>query len=481
MLDYKSSAEQILDLVGGKTNITQFAHCSTRLRFTLKDNSKANLDALKKVPGVMGVVLKGQLQVIIGNNVVEMYEALQKAGQLEGAGTVPDDDAPAPKKKVSDLVLDFVISTFQPLIGVITVGGLIKTLLTLLTMAGWMDKSSDLYQVMFNIADATFYFLPVMIAYTSATKLKCNKMYAVIIAAVPLLPKLSGLIGDGLTIFGLTVPNVSYTSQIFPAILSVFVLYFVEKYFTKICPKPVRVTFVPVVCFLEVVPLELLFLGPLGYNAGVAFTSCLLALYGSVGWVVVAVFSAVFFFMQAEGKLATVLPGKPAVCMHTALLPYITAIYVDPGYDMLNAPAKTAHNISECGACFAVALKSKNPDTKSVALSAAISALFGISEPALYGVTLQNKRAMVGVVTGSFISALVMGIVGVKSFTLMSSCLIGMPQFVDEANPANFIWACVGFAIAIGVSFVVTMVLYRDEELKEVSEAQKAVLREMGM
>ena len=114
-------------------------------------------------------------------------------------------------------------------------------------------------------------------------------------------------------------------------------------------------------------------------------------------------------------------------------------------------------------------------------LSAAISALFGISEPALYGVTLQNKRAMVGVVTGSFISALVMGIVGVKSFTLMSTCLIGMPQFVDEANPANFIWACVGFAIAIGVSFVVTMVLYRDEELKEVSEAQKAVLHEMGM
>lgn len=239
MLDYKSSAEQILDLVGGKTNITQFAHCSTRLRFTLKDNSKANLDALKKVPGVMGVVLKGQLQVIIGNNVVEMYEALQKAGQLEGAGIVPDDDAPAPKKKVSDLVLDFLIGTFQPLIGVITGGGLIKTLLTLLTMAGWMDKSSDLYQVMFNIADATFYFLPVMIAYTSATKLKCNKMYAVIIAAVPLLPKLSGLIGDGLTIFGLTVPNVSYTSQIFPAILSVFALYFVEKYFTKICPKPV--------------------------------------------------------------------------------------------------------------------------------------------------------------------------------------------------------------------------------------------------
>ena len=171
MLDYKSSAEQILDLVGGKTNITQFAHCSTRLRFTLKDNSKANLDALKKVPGVVGVVLKGQLQVIIGNNVVEMYEALQKAGQLEGAGIVPDDDAPAPKKKVSDLVLDFLIGTFQPLIGVITGGGLIKTLLTLLTMAGWMDKSSDLYQVMFNIADATFYFLPVMIAYTSATKL----------------------------------------------------------------------------------------------------------------------------------------------------------------------------------------------------------------------------------------------------------------------------------------------------------------------
>ena len=467
-MDYKSSAEQILKLVGGEANVSQFAHCSTRLRLTLKDNSKADLDALKKVPGVMGVVLKGQLQVIIGNNVVEMYDALLALGHLQGVGTVPDDDTPAPKKKVSDLVLDFLIGAFQPLIGVITGGGLIKTLLTLLTMAGWMDKGSDLYQVLFNIADATFYFLPILIAYTSATKLKCNKMYAVTIAAVPLLPKMSSLIADGVAIFGLTVPNVSYSSQIFPTILSVLALYFVEKYFTKICPKPVRVIFVPVVCFLVVVPLELTFLGPLGYNFGVVFTNCLLALYGSVGWIVVAI-------------LAAALPFMTAIGMHKALLPYVTATFVDPGYDMLNAPAKVSHNISECGACFAVALKSKNPDTKSVALSAAISALFGISEPALYGVTLQNKRAMTGVVSGSFLAALVMGIAGVKSFNLMSTSLLGMPQFVSEADPANFIWACVGFAIAIGVSFAVTFVLYKDEELKEITDAQKEMLHQLGM
>ena len=470
MKNYKQTASDVLRLVGGEKNVVQVEHCSTRLRFTLADTSKVDAAALKKTAGVMGVISSGpQCQVVIGNDVIEVYDELLKLGTFN-AGQAAAPAAPKGKKEIGGMILDYMVGIFQPLVPAIAGAGVLKALMVLLSTLGLMSSGDIAYKVFVGVADAALYYLPVMVAFTTATKFNCNKLVSVALAAAMIHPSVSALLATegGAYFLGIKLQNIAYGGQVFPAILTVIFMSFIEKWANKWCPKAIRVFFVPMLCFGIGFPVALVVLGPLGYNAGVAFTSCLLALYGSVGWVVVAV-------------LAAVLPFMTAVGMHKALLPYITATYVDPGYDMLNAPAKTAHNISECGACFAVALKSKNPDTKSVALSAAISALFGISEPALYGVTLQNKRAMVGVVTGSFISALVMGIVGVKSFTLMSTCLIGMPQFVDEANPANFIWACVGFAIAIGVSFVVTMVLYRDEELKEVSEAQKAVLREMGM
>jgi len=464
-MDYKGMAVEILKDVGGEKNVPHFEHCSTRLRFTLYDPAKADLEALKKIRGVMGVVMKGQCQIIIGNNVIEVYNEIMKIGTFSGQGKTA---AVKTKQKPMDVFIDFMVGVFQPLVAVITGGGLVKAILTIATLYFGMSKESGIYNVLYQIADACFYFLPIMVAYTCAAKMKCNRMLAVIVAAVPLLPAMTKMMGEGMTLFGMAIPNVAYSSQIFPAILSVILMAYVEKYSTKLCPKVLRVILVPVVCFLITIPMELMLLGPLGYNLGVGFTNLLLAVYGTVGWIVVAV-------------LAAALPFMTAVGMHKALLPYITSTFNSPGYDMLNAPAKTAHNISESGACFAVAIKSEDPTTKSVALSAALSALFGISEPALYGITMQNKRAMTGVVISSFFSALVMGIAGVKSFALMNTSLVGLPQFIDETNGMNFVWAMVGFVMALGVSFIVTMIIYKDTEavVEGNSEAETAEAMEL--
>ena len=447
-MDYKSMAAEILKNVGGEKNVSHFEHCSTRLRFSLADPAKANLEALKKINGVMGVVMKGQCQVIIGNNVIEVYEEVMKLGTFSGKEKTVNVKA---KQKPVDVFIDFMVGIFQPLIAVITGGGIVKAILTVATYCFGMSKDSSTYLVLYQIGDACFYFLPIMVAFTCAAKLKCNQMLAVIVAAVPLLPSMTKLIDNGMTLFGATIPNVGYSSQIFPAILSVFVMAFIEKYFTKICPKVLRVILVPAACFLITIPLELLILGPLGYNLGTGFTNILLTLNDSVGWVVVAILAAALPFMTITG-------------MHKALIPYVASVYTNPGYDMLNTPAKVAHNLSECGACFAVAIKTKKTTQKTVAFSASLSALFGISEPALYGVTMLNKRAMTGVVISSFISALVMGIAGVKSYASMSTSIVGLPRHLDANNPMNFVWAVIGYLLALGISFIVTLIIYKDSD-----------------
>ncbi len=177
-------------------------------------------------------------------------------------------------------------------------------------------------------------------------------------------------------------------------------------------------------CFIIVVPLSLLVLAPLGYNAGQLLTAVILAIYNKLGWFAVAL-------------LASILPFMISMGMHKALVPYAVSSIAEMGEELLYMPASLAHNISEGGACFAVALKTRDEELRSASISAGISAIFGITEPALYGVTLQHKKAMYGVVGGSFIGGLVIGLTGLKAFVAMGPGLAGMAMFVDPASPMN--------------------------------------------
>lgn len=463
-MDYKRVAQEILEYIGGEKNITYLEHCSTRLRFTLEDNSKADVEALKTLKGVMSVVVTAQFQVIIGNDVIEVYDELIKLVNLnQTEGLI---GASLEKKKVSAIVLDFLIGVFNPLVAAITGGGLLKTVLTLMVAVGWLDKSNGIYQILANTADAAFYFLPVMVAFTAAAKLNCNRIVAVVLVGVSILPNMTTAMAEGISFWGLTVPNYVYSSQIFPAIMTVLFLKVLEKYVTKYCPKPVRMVFVPVICFLVTAPVSLMVLSPLGFRMGEVFTNGLLALHESIGWVVVAILGAILPFLTAAG-------------MHKPLVPYAVAAFGSTGFDMINAPAKVAHNISEAGACFAVAVRSKNTDTRSTAFSAGISAFFGITEPALYGVTLLDKKVLASVVLSGFISAAVMGIAGLRSLSLMGTGILGLPQFVDPENGRNLIWAVVGYVLAISLSFGFTCIFYREDYKKKGEKADKEQERDM--
>lgn len=461
--NYKQIAENVVKKIGGEKNVSHLEHCSTRLRFSIVDPSKVDKEGLKKTSGVMGVVGSGnQCQVVIGNDVIEVYDEVMKLGNFnnQAASVVSTSE----KAGIGSIILDFMVGVFQPLVPAIAGAGILKAFLSLFVMIGIMSNTSPWYTLLYNAADAALYFLPIMVAVTMSTKIGCNRLVAVSIVGSLILPSITTAVTEGLTLLGFTVQNIQYSYQVFPAILCVALLYFVEKYVTKFTPKPIRVFFVPMVCILIVVPITFLILGPLGYNIGQLMTSFIVWNYGMFGWIAVALLAAILPFMIATG-------------MHKAFVPYAVASITESGEELLYLPASLAHNIAESGACFAVAVKTKDTDLRSTAFSAGISALFGITEPALYGVTLQHRKALYGVIVGSFVGGLTVGITAVKGFVAMGPGLAGMAMFVDEANSMNIVWAFVGLVISLLVAFVATLFLYKDVQ-QEVIESSETIQTE---
>ena len=449
-MDYQKTAKKILDGIGGKKNISFLEHCSTRLRFTLVDNKKVNITFLEKIDGVMGVRQNAQTQVIIGNEVNEVFDEVQKLIGDISQNKIQSSD----KKNWGSILLDFLVGVFQPLVPAIAGGGVLKSLLMLFSLLGWMDSTSTTYTIFTQIGDAPLYFLPLLVAYTTAKKLKVNELVATATIGVLLLPSVTTLLTDGTKLFGFTLQNITYSYQVFPAILTVLLYAVLEKVLTKYTPKPIRIFFVPMVALAITAPISLLVLGPLGYNIGQVFASVIVSLYEHLGWIATALLAAILPFMVATG-------------MHKAMIPYAISVYSKLGSEALYLPASLAHNISESGASFAVALKTKDEKLRATAISAGISALFGITEPALYGVTIQHKKVLYSVVASSFLGGSFIGLTAIKGFALVGPGLASMTMYVDNNNSKNLLYAIIAFAISLALSFIFTLIFYKDENITE--------------
>lgn len=447
-MNVKETATAIVELIGGKENIAHLEHCSTRLRFTLKDNSRVQKDALEKVDGVIGVRQNVQCQVIIGNDVVEVYDEVMNV--LGHELTVDGGSEGKQKQSWGAVLLDFIISIFQPLIPAVAGGGVLKSLLLLASVTGLMDNTSQTYQILNLIGGAPLYFLPILVAITTANKLKVNQLVAVSAVGALILPELTTLLTDGAAFMGFGLQNIAYASQVFPAILTVLFYAQIEKLFTRISPKPIRIFFVPMMSLVITVPVALLILGPLGFEVGTIFSAAIIWLYAHLGWV-------------ATGILAAVLPLMVVTGMHKAMIPYAVSSMSEMGAELLYLPASLAHNIAEAGACFAVSVRTKDQKLRSTAVSAGISALFGITEPALYGVTILHKRVLYGVMASSLVGGAVAGLFAIKAFALVGPGLASITMFVDEANPMNLVWALVTLGVSFAVSFVLVLFLFKDK------------------
>ena len=470
----QDSAKAILENVGGPGNISNLHHCSTRLRFALVDDTKANEAALKAIPGVIGVVVgSSQTQVIIGSTVADMFTAVEKerkgsgtsaAGNGGGASSGGDGgDGPGGSnggakrkpfswKRVGGTFMDFVVSVFTPIIPAIAGAGIFKSLLVLGSAAGWLPTDSDNYRLLSTIPDAVFGFLPLLVAYTTAKKLNVNRPLALGLVAVLIFPAFTALVAQegGVALFGAPVAVVNYNAQVFPAILAVLLLSVIERFFTKITWGPIRTFFVPLMCLIIVAPATIFLLGPLGHWLGTLLTGAMVGLYDSLGWVAIML-------------LAGVLPLIISVGMHKAFIPPTIATVAATGKDPFYLVASLAHNLSEAGSSLAIALRTKSTGLRATALSGGVSALFGITEPALYGVTLQNRRALIAVIAGSMSAGAYLGLTNVAAFAVVSPGLASFSMFIDAITPWNLINAGIGLAIAVLVSFTISALIWRDD------------------
>ena len=451
-------AEEVLAAVGGSANITSVTHCMTRLRFVLKDQSIPDKKKLESIKGVMGTnIAGGQYQVIIGNSVGKVYKELVA---ISGAtDTVAmDDDMAAEKEKINPVVaaLDFIAGCMTPLFTAIIAGGLIKVLLVIFgpTLLNLLSSESDTYILMNALGDAPFYFLPVLVAFTASKKLNCNSYLAVMVSSVLIYPDVITLLGgDKAThLFGvIPVVHGSYSSSIIPAMLSTILLMYVERLVDRITPEWSKNFLKPLLIVVITAPITLCVLAPLGLMIGNGLQFVINGIYGFAPWLAMLILSGLMPFIVMTG-------------MHWAFVPACLMSLANPGYDVLLLPAMLASNIAQSGATFGVAVKTKDKNIREMAIPAGISALLaGVTEPAMYGITLKLKRPMIAACIASGIGGLMAGFMSLKAYAFATPCLTAIVQFVSPEGGKNIICAIAVLIESFVVAFVLSIIMTKNE------------------
>lgn len=432
-MDYENTAKKILQRVGGKDNVINLVHCMTRLRFTLKDESIVDDEAVKKTKGVMGIMKKGgQYQIIIGNDVGNVFNELNKLGNF--SNEVKEVPAKSNEKKnIFTMLMDTISGIMAPVIPAIIGAAMIKVLLTLLPMIGVLSTNGQTYQLLSVIGDGAFFFMPVLIAISASKKFGTNMYYAASIALIMLHPNLITLMNTahdaGQTVKFLKyipVTYASYSYSVIPIILAVYSLRYVERFVDKITPVVTKNFLKPMLVVLIEAPIALIILGPLGAICGNGLSTVVYAIHDKLGFIAIGLVAGVYPFVVMAG-------------MHHAFTPIKLGMIATTGYENFICIGELCSNMAQGAASLAVALRSKNKDFKQIAGSSAFSALFaGITEPALYGVTLRLKRPMLGACIGGAVSGLVGGFFQMKCFGI-ATLIIGFEDIVDEDDDLDFV------------------------------------------
>lgn len=482
----KIIAEEVLAAVGGTANIVSVTHCMTRLRFVLKDQSVPDQKKLESIKGVMGTnIAGGQYQVIIGNSVGNVYKELVAMSGI--SDTTADYKVEQEKQKVNPIVaaLDFIAGCMTPLFTAIIAGGLIKVLLVIFgpTLLGVLSSESDTYILMNALGDAPFYFLPVLVAFTASKKLNCNSFLAVMVSSVLIYPDVITLFGsDQAThLFGIIpVVHGSYSSSIVPAMLATLLLKYVEIIVDKIVPDWSKNFLKPLLIVIITAPITLCLLAPLGLMVGNGLQFVIDAIYNFAPWLAMMLFSAAMPFIVMTG-------------MHWAFIPACLLGLANQGYDLLLIPAMFTSNIAQAGATFGVAAKTKDKELREMAIPAGISALLaGVTEPAMYGITLRLRKPMIAACIASGIGGLIIGITSLKGYAFATPCLTAIVQFISPDSGKNMICAVVVLIVSLVLPFVLSFIMTKNDNVQletvkaeasreKVQESEKVAEQGAGM
>lgn len=456
-MDYQAIAKEILKDVGGKDNIVDVTHCYTRLRFVLKDTKQANKEALLQTEGVISVVESGgQYQVVLGNKVAHVYNALEPllAQQLTTKTSTEE------KNSLGNRILNTVAAIFTLVVPAIAASGMLKGILAIAVMVANNFYQVDLkplntYIILSAASDALFYFMPVILGYSAAKVFKTNEYIAMVIGATLCYPTIVSLMTEesAVTLFGLHVTKANYVSTVIPIILAIFILAYVQRFLEKVIPEVLKIIMVPTLSLLLMIPATLLLFGPIGIYLGdgvnwlyyYIMNLSPISLGGFIGgiWCVLVIFGA-----------------------HRGLVPIGINDVARTGRQNLLAFAGAA-NFSQAGAAFGVFVRTKNKDLKAVAASATVTALFGITEPAIYGANLRLKKPMIYAVASGAAGGALMGWGGSYGTAFANQGLLTIPVYA-EAGTKAFICYLLGCGIAFFGAFLLTIFLgFNDLPLDE--------------
>lgn len=465
-MNYVEASKQIVAAVGGADNISSASHCMTRLRLVLKDNSKANDDKVRQIKGVKSVIKQGgQYQVVIGNEVSNLFKEFKKLGNWS-------EDGGAPAKAEGSIVqrmFGFISGCMTPMLPAMLGTGMLKVVLIMLTTFTNMPKDNSTYLLLYAFADCFFMFLPIYMGFTIAKKAGGNPMLFMTVGAALCYPQLSSLMGGSIEgiqlgsflgmdctyLFGIPVICSTYTSSVLPMLLMAPVMKWAEDFADKVSPNLLKAFLKPLLFLFICIPCSLYVLGPIGNVLGNLMSGVFLAMYNTVPWLTVGVISAIVPFIIMTG-------------MHYALIPMMFNNLATVGFDVLVLVTQYCSNIAQGGASFGVAFKTKDPEIRSEGIACGISAVIaGVTEPAMYGVNFRYGKPMVAAVIGAGISGLFCGITSVLGYAAAGTAsLLTVVTFIGgDTNPMNgLIFGLIAGILSLFISAALSFILYKDTD-----------------
>ncbi|MCD7091553.1 PTS beta-glucoside transporter subunit IIABC [Klebsiella quasipneumoniae] len=434
-MKYKTLASEILEGVGGRGNVNSVIHCATRLRFKLKDHKKADVTALKNNSGVIMVVESGgQFQVVIGNNVGEVYQDLLDVSGISERSQSDDGGAgKGGKENILSRFIDIVSGIFTPLMGVMAASGILKGFLALCLACGWMENSSGTYKLLFAASDALFYFFPIVLGYTAGKKFGGNAFVTMAIGGALVHPTMIAAFNamsmenyQPLHFFGIPVTFINYSSSVIPIIFSSWVSCRLEKPLNAFLHANIRNFLTPTLCLLITVPLTFLLIGPVttwlshqlahGYQLIYSSSPIIAAGFMGAAWQVLVIFG-----------------------LHWGFVPLMINNFSALGHDTLLA-VLTPAVLAQAGAALGVSLRTKDMKLKGIAGSAFPAAIFGITEPAIYGVTLPLRRPFILGCIGGALGGGIAGYVGTTQYSFGLPSIFTFTQIIPATGVDSSVW-----------------------------------------
>lgn len=451
--NFKETAKRIIDLSGGKANISNALHCATRVRFNIKNFDLVNSDGLKELSKVLGVVKVGdQLQIIIGAEVNHVFDEvtilLNEGTEEKQPEALPDKGKRNIFKSIGLGMLDGLSGTMGPVIPAIVACALFKMFAAILgpDLLNVLPVESDIYTLLTFVGDAGFYFFPVIVGYSAAKKFGVTPVLGILLGAILIHPTLVQMVTEGakFTVFGVPVYMLDYSGTIIPTILSVWVMSYVEKFFNTYIHSSIRSVFAPAFTILVMLPLALCLIGPAGAFLGNYVVNGLLGLQNYVGFLGIAIISALYPILVMTG-------------MHMVLITALFQIFATQGWDGFAGPALCYASFSVMGVALGAFFRLKDKSQKSLAASYAITAIVaGTSEPVIYGICTRYKKPFIGLMAGGFAGGLYGGITNVISATLVpSSSVTATLAFVGKST-SNLYNGIIASLIALVVAAACT-------------------------